>query len=660
MKWISGFNRDSLLSAQSRLTRIVGLIFSLGLMLLVIIAALASNSSPSLHRSNFIGESYFTHPSYLTNPGSTIHLVNFLITGTYILSTMLVGKWQLTCLSRVFPSLKHFDFLPGAILGFLPGYLTFVAINRMLTLFMPKAIFTITMVIISVIIILLYIDHRIKTWNSAQRKDNRRKSFAVFAVFVLVLLLTFQAGSAHIIGDGALYFLDILSKYSSGGAGFRLPIVSQHYDEALYFLPLLGLISKAQRNYLDWFWLLYAVGKTSALLWIYGSLRSILREGLLPVVLTSIVFLGYLNPNPLALYLFSDAGAGVGIELHIGRAITIAFAFVGTSMLLNSKLEASVVRTEEGNILRTASGFPTLFIAFVLGLGFTSLTASALFTLCLLALMAVIVKSSGKQMIQESIHPILLVLSATVCLAENNKFAGVVFLLLIALGFTRLRIKELAFYALLLKIPKAREILMFSLGIVAGSLFLGNLFSKPIYESLGLSGILYADRGMNASISTFGPNPFLGTFPFYPQGTVYGFLQYYGLPIFVFAFAYSAIRYYKLKLSVAEENVIFLQLLFFSVTLFLYAFMNGAAIEPYQWIFIWVKTRLVDPWFYLLMTIPLVIISKKKFGVDNTNSLRTPIFISSLVYLLVLLIGLLPGGPAGQIFHNANYFLKNI
>ena len=660
MKWRSGDSTEKLRLAGSSLSRLVGLLISAALMILVIVSAIRMSSSPDLRKSDFVGQSYFTHPGYLLSTSSVAHALNFAVVGIYLLSTMLLGKWQLTSLRKVFPSLKHFDFLPGTILGFIPGYLTFVALSRLLTLFIPKNIFTIAILIICALIILLSLDQRIKTWNSTPQAGSNRKHFLVLLVFISVWLITYQFAFIHIIGDGALYFLGILNSYSAGTAGYKLPIMGQHYDEALYLLPILGMVGRAERNYLDWFWLLYAFGKTSVLLWIYGSLKSILKESLLPAVLSAIMFFGFLNPNPLSRVLFTDSAAGIAISLHMGRAITLALAFLGVSMLLNSQRAISTAPMRGENSVRVESRFLTIASAFILGLGFTSLTASAAFTLGLLALMALIARSSVNRPMSQSIYPILLTLSATLALAENSKAAGMVFLLLIVWGFARLRIEKLSFAALLSKIPGARVPLAFIFGALVGYLFLGNLFAKKVYGILGMSGNLYEDRGIYATISKFGPNPFLGRYPFYSQGTIFGILELYGLPIFVFAFTYAVIRYYKLKMSPAEENVIYLSLLFFAVTLFLYAFMNGATTDPNLWITVWVKTRLVDPWFYLLMSLPLAIIAKKKFGTAQEKSLQMPILVISLTYLLVLLVGLLPGGPAGQIFLNASHLLRSI
>ena len=192
MKWRSEDTTIRLRSAGSGLSRIVGLLISSSLMLLVIVSAFRMNSSPDLRKSDIVGQSYFTHPDYLLGTSSTAHALNFAVVGIYLLSTMLLGKWQITSLAKIFPTLKHFDFLPGTILGLIPGYLTFVAISRLLTLFMPKNIFTITILIICVLIILLSTDQRIRTWNSTPQQGFKLKHFLVLLVFISVWLITYQ------------------------------------------------------------------------------------------------------------------------------------------------------------------------------------------------------------------------------------------------------------------------------------------------------------------------------------------------------------------------------------------------------------------------------------------------------------------------------------
>lgn len=85
-------------------------------------------------------------------------------------------------------------------------------------------------------------------------------------------------------------------------------------------------------------------------------------------------------------------------------------------------------------------------------------------------------------------------------------------------------------------------------------------------------------------------------------------------------------------------------------------YMNAGLSDPADWLPIWVKSRLVEPWFYVTIVLAIVVFDQR--AVNRRLRGAIPIAACIGLYLVFGLLTHLPGGPLGQLIVNASQILS--
>jgi hypothetical protein len=599
--------------------------------------------------TSVVGSSYFEIPSTL----STLNLMNFgyqpVFLIIYFSLISLIGMGMILHILEN-PRIRNDKIFPYLLplCGVLPGYLASIAITRVITLFFSQQISLILWFACGCISVSVALKTVIREGIYSHSRVKVISIFTTLLFFEFFLINQVQVNlyaglNLHVFGDATTGSINWLQNFNSDPSKM-VPIFSEHYDETLFFTPFNSVFASfnSSPDYMLWFWFLYSLGKASTFALLLLLARSVINSTLTSLGLTVLMFFGSLALNPLASPLLFDAGNNFASTGHIGRAFTniiclifMVGIFSGTSML------------------KPAKKYTTMAFYIVLGLGMSSLTFSLMF--CLMFL--IVVNTLWKL----EIHPVnkyfqlaLILFLLLFVLPISNLFSGTVIgaYLLGALIWVCISL------ALSKQTPfkNFRRVHPIAIGILFGNVFCGNLISSKIMANAGLLADRLSTRGIEGKMKLEGfglaINP--GQYPFGHLGNPLNMAIFFGLPLMLIA-AYLLFGNDSNPKNSKELMGLYWILLGLLSAFFILDYLNAGYTEV---VFIWLKTRLVEPFFLLLIfkTIWIWDNSYSQFSKLKDTKIRIENRVI-FAYLSIGLIGTIPGGQLSQMFTNIQYCL---
>jgi hypothetical protein len=159
---------------------------------------------------------------------------------------------------------------------------------------------------------------------------------------------------------------------------------------------------------------------------------------------------------------------------------------------------------------------------------------------------------------------------------------------------------------------------------------------------------------------SLGRNRFCGTFPLFQCTSLATFAAYQGLPLVLAGLAVLlGLRRARRAEDGPPPDAALPRALAFSTvalvaSLFVMDFLNGRS-GPATWLQIWLKSRLVEPWFYGTLVVALAAVWSRA-GTGGRRAVA-----AALVLFLVLRHALSPGGGiVGQIAANGAYLAAHL
>jgi hypothetical protein len=537
--------------------------------------------------------------------------------------------------------------------GFGPGYLVLVAVNRLTAYLIPEPIVIRALILIyafSMLAALIVVVRELKTQKSYSIL--RIILYKIFSIITLGIFLVIQIQTdlynglpIHIIGDSAIFNATYLETLADSDR-MHVQLFAQHYDEILYLVPVsfLSRIFNSDLNVIDWLWITYAFMKASAIVWVTYSIKILFKNVYLSLLISLFLFFGNIFINPLTSPLINDSASNLASSSHSGRLlITTTAIFLFMKLLANDK-----------TLLRKNSK-SDLVLLLVLGLASASLTSSFIFIIACTFGAWLLISYLKRNISSYLLMYLGLFILVAMNLGRNSKLSAVLVLLLAMLILAALDYKSLVFDLGKLKSSAALPaLLIFSLGFAIQSFLFGNLFSKLGRKLLGLDVSDYQGRDISAGFGGLGNNPFLfdGRNVMQHQISVLNFFQHYGFPIFYLAFALAIAMYLGKFHNFETQKLLVVGLFLLILSFFLWNDLNGGGPE---WMSVWVKSRLVEPTFYILV----ILVLKYMFDLArelNSNSKVIHFFVSA--YLVLSLLGPWPGGMLGQTIKNLSWLIE--
>ena len=590
---------------------------------------------------NPIGSSYFDRPHemMLGNPIGDLIPIVFMI--VYLLTTMLFG---LALLNTIWRNIETQSLEKYAILAisFFPGYLVVVAVNRITTVIFPKNVAHVVLSIVYLTGVIISAHNLFKECRAGRASFTSWRtvigSWLVLLIALAVALVSgVQRGSNHVLGDGALFSIELLETWGQSKESEYFPLVAQHYDEPMYLLPVFGIFSSSyDLNPYDFFWLLYAFSRTATFFSMFLGCR-LLRLSKYNSLLTSMLFaFTTLVPNPFSAPLLFDSGTNIHENLHVGRQLTISLVVVFVAFAASGgpfSLKASRATSQRS-------------IHFLIGIGLASITTSLVVAVGLLLL--VLFAARSERHIKMPI-PLAVTLSYAIIalsVSDNSKASGLVLLTVGAISFSWISRKNVS--SVLTTLRGKFDASALFVGMVIGFLVFGNVTAPRFTQLSGLQIREFVFRGVTVDIGRFGENTVWQSFPLEHNLSLANFLAFFGLPIAAFCLT-QVLTDVEFNDNGPVLRVLLTSVACLALGFFMWDFMNGGINNEVDWIKIWVKSRLVEPWFFAstLLGISLLLQAHSVLGRRILE-----------FYITVSLLSLLPGGVLGQGLENTRFVLS--
>ena len=256
--------------------------------------------------------------------------------------------------------------------GLIPGSLFLIAISRIVSLALSNAYAPSVLIMLIATATgasILKVRHQ---WNRNDAGLTWRELWPAGMLLVAVFIFTIQIDRFHIVGEASSWFINeiYLSPVNGIGTAKKFPLVSQHYDEAALLYPVIyGLLHRgasAQGTLSFIYWIMVSLGRMGVGSLIYISLRSLGVDRLSAIVSLAFVSAATLSVNPISSRLLFNSLSPLAYALHIAR-----FLIPVMPLLLVSALAEVKDRSHLG----------TLIASVALGLGLSAMPIHALMVL---------------------------------------------------------------------------------------------------------------------------------------------------------------------------------------------------------------------------------------------------------------------------------------
>jgi hypothetical protein len=550
------------------------------------------------------------------------------------------------------------------IAGKLPGMLIVIAASRLATLIAPNTFAP------GLLLIAIFAAALLSLYGIVRREENWQtrgfgKHWLWPAVLALLSALVFSVhvDRAHVAAEGSVWFITdvFLSKQFGIGTGGYWPLISQHYDEAAFLYPVVyGLVrpdDTASATLTAIYWITLAFDRLSIATFTYIALRALGVDRLSSLLVLAFFCGASLSINPISSRVLFDSLSPLAYALHVSRILVPVLPLILIAMVTG---------------LRPTLSYQSLAIAVILGIGLSSITVHVaivlLWALSTVALTLLSPEAGGKPQVWRSAAAaamaIMVAFTVSYGMPALSDVARVGVLLAggaIAAGILcgaawldrgRSDRREVLSAACLL--------LSAGTGYVLGLLLLGNVLiprTLPLLDTLWpWSHSVVLERFYSTLAA-----PVMGLVksPYCDGGYYWGYrlltghcaslamlARTYGLAFVIMTcvVAWGLIRWPK-PAVVADRllspwlwgTMMSLVAMPFGFILFDFVSAIGSAIEGENQLSIWLRSRLIEPWFYggSLLALALFLraaTSRERRFVQSAMMIATATFaLSSLV-----------------------------
>lgn len=500
--------------------------------------------------------------------------------------------------------------------AFIPGYFAIVAINRLVTFALPNidAVLLLPLAYLVVAVCLGFPSRHFLTMRNVRLiLDGVPRCAAIFMVWLVLQVQT--DNSEHILGDGLSRFLEMVRIGTGLGPNEFFPIFGQHYDEIMFLYPFFAP-SGMSGEIVEFFWMLYSMGKASALACVIAALLVLCRMRMVSYVVALLAFFGCLSLFGGKTLLLFDSGNPLRANLHVGRIILAILPIVVLSLSISGRVSvrigtcAGLLGSALVGIGISAISISSIFVLLSIFVGLATLalpisvTASGLSVLSLITLLLVAYSLRGAYG-----GPLIFLSGIAIFSAVAGCYAA---------RHAKARIAKLTTEAFF---PATFSLTM---GIAFGLLVLGNSFSYDYLRVLGF-GELHKWIYFGKSVPEFaiGFNPFCGRFPLNHCLNLSAFLSSFGLALTlglaaVLVIWWNATTEVRVGSEISSQSemmemgehrytqlskVIACCVVFLVCGFFAYDFTNGSM---WGWLPVWLKSRLIEPWIYATLVFSFV------------------------------------------------------
>jgi hypothetical protein len=564
--------------------------------------------------------------------------------------------------------------------GVVPGTLLLIALARIITLFVSNPWAPSIVCVLAVAAVLFGLIRIAGTQHRISPPGfNWAALGAAATILVAVFVFTVHIDRFHVVGEASVWFVNnvFLSDEHGIGSLGRFPFVSQHYDEAALLYPVIyGLMHRGadeSGTFTAIYWITLALGRVGVGALLYIAARSLGADRLSSIIVLAFVCCASLSLNPISSHLLFDSLSPLAYALHVARFLIPILPLV---------LVAAFAHWEN------SASFGAIAISTMLGIGFSSMPIHGILLLpwgvavALLAATSTTGARSAGVWCAACVASLLTLIAFTFTYASGPPVAvplrvGV----LLASSLTGALIISFAWFRSGARLEfrniwSAPVVLMLAIGFgyVFGLLFLGNVFIIRTLDFLGhvwpWANIEVAERGLRpVGISSWK----LMQSPYCEEGYSWGFRILTGHCGSLFIF----IRTYGLAFVVmtsaiawrcsgrAQDNPMpdrLLTWVFFGIVLCVLALPMSFIIfdflspvdspdQSFRDLSVWLRSRLVEPWFYGGMLLALVLFLREV-------STRERRLAQSCMMIAIGVFGLGPLIMPAQLITNFSYLFR--
>jgi hypothetical protein len=569
-----------------------------------------------------------------------------------------------------------------ALAGVVPGTLVLITLSRVTTLFVSNpwapsivACFAVIGTLVSIAGIARH-PGRLMAMTAT---GNWAALGGAVALLIAIFVFTVHIDRFHVVGEASIWFMQnvfLSDQYGIGSVG-RFPFVSQHYDEAALLYPVIyGLMHRGANEmgtFTAIYWVMLALGRAGVGALLYIAVRSLGTNRLSSIVIVAFVCGASLSVNPLSSHLLFDSLSPLAYALHVARFLTPVLPLV---------LIAAFARWEKD------ASFSSLAISVILGIGFSSMPVHGILLLpwgivvALLATASPSFATSSGAWRAACAAALLALIACTFTYASASLFpvnlrvlvlfgaslaGSIIFLLAWFRSVGKQQFRSLGSAPVLIMIA-------ISLGYALGVLFLGNVFIPRTLGILGhiwpWAGIGVAERGLQpVGISSWQ----LIQSPYCEEGYPWGFRVLTGhcgsLPMFVRTYGLGFVLIASVVAwkcfgrgcdnSMPDRQLTWILLgmilcvIALPVFFIVYDFLSPLD-SPIGWqrdLSVWLRSRLVEPWFYGGMLLALVFFLAEA-------SIRERRLVQSIMMIAIAVFALSPLVMPAQMIANFSYLLR--
>lgn len=438
-----------------------------------------------------------------------------------------------------------------------------------------------------------------------------------------IFLFTMQMDRFHILGEASTWTnSDVYMSTANGiGTAGKFPLISQHYDEAAFLYPVIyGLVHRgpaAQDTLSVLYWIMVSLGRAGVGSLIYLALRSLGVDRLSAMISLAFVCAATLSINAISSRLLFDSLSPLAYALHIARFLIPVLPLL---------LVAAIVE------LRGKTRPVALAISAMLGVGLSAMPVHAAIVLAWVLPVAALTQISGSLSNSRKIwgaaglaaSAILLGFIVTYALAHRLP-AAVCIAILLGTGAAGALAVLAAWWSDTSKDWRALSampvavLLALCVGYAAGLVLLGNILIPRSFAFLShvwpWSGMETAHRAIGDLGSSTGKvelSPYCGGY-YWEFRTLAGHCSSLPMLIRTYGLAFAAIAgviAWWLRVWPAGEPEsdrrrtailcgLVACLLAMPAAFAAYDFVApvSAPLEWQQQLSIWLRSRLVEPWF---------------------------------------------------------------
>ncbi len=507
--------------------------------------------------------------------------------------------------------------------GVIPGSLMIGAVTRLITLVLPNepAAWTAGLIVLSAGI---YAGTLAFRGTEVIRGRTSLLSWSALSVLAVIASLIFQIhmDRGHAVAEGSIWFINnifLSSEFGLGANGY-LPIIAQHYDEAAFLHPLIFLTvspgADAGGTLTLTYWISLAICRVGMISLVYVALRGLSLDRLSAFACTAFVCMASLSLNPFSSRMLFDSLSPMAYTLHMARFLAPVLPLLIISALVRSDIRVN------GHAVAAA---------FFLGIGLAAMpihfVAIAAWAGALIVLFTFTKRDAEAPLRTAAwVSALVLLLTSLAYLLKDMTAvlsAGLLVMATLAGGVSMLWAAQKTGLAL----PRWRSAEVRVLGVYVvlmvgfslGLLLLGNVALAKLHVLLSeLPPWTNRELAVRLGESILAPDVAVRASPYCEAGYDWGyrtvtghcgslpiFVRTYGLPFVLIAAAVSL----RVLMNRPVEGVrstttdrltvwgMVACLLALPLSFLLFDFVSPDGSDPLHGWSIWLRSRLVEPWF---------------------------------------------------------------